>query len=412
MKRSLFIMLICGSNWVIAQDSLLVKYDDYLQSDREYQTGQQLAISLGQEGYHKESILIYRGLLEESPNNVDMLLGLGLVLGWSGDYGAALAALKKAIELTPEYADVWAAISRIKFWEHKLDDAIYAVDNWIKLMPLDPEGFLLKGKILAQLRMFGLARQAYSTAQSLGADRNLVLRLLGSMALDPQGVTWEYRGGGSYQSFDDGGDPWSAAELGIFYRNIKGSIYGGLRYVDRFGLSAVALDIDGYLTLPRGRYANFRVAAAPTAQVLPNYDFTVEGYRPIWINSEISASFRHMRFPNEQVNIFGISIGNYTRNLYFRISNLITPADDLKLYINVLVRQYLDVADNFIEIRYGSGYAIDQAENGSLPIIARSLALRGQWFPFKSVGLVVTVNAFKTSHYYRSGAGLMAVARF
>ena len=412
MKCSLYIIFICASNWLMAQDSLLLKYEEYLQSDRDYQTGQQLANSLGREGYYKESITLYRSILEDSPKDVDLLLGLGLVLGWSGDYRPAISILNEAAELAPEYADVWAAISRINFWDNNLDDALIAVDTWSQLMPSDPEGFLLKGKILAQLRKFGLARQAFTAAQRLGADRDSVRRLLSSMAMDSEGVKWEYRGGGSYQTIDNGGDPWSAAELGIIYRNIQGSVYTGVRYVNRFGLSAAALDLDGYLTLQRGRYVNVRVAIAPKAQVLPNYDFTAEGFLPIWKNSEISASFRHMSFPNDEVNIYGISIGKYTRNYFFRGSSLITPEDALKLYVNILVRRYLVVADHFIEIRYGTGYAIDQAENGSLPIIARSLGLKGQWYPFKSVGFLATVDTFRTSRYNRGGAALMAVVRF
>ena len=412
MKYSLYIIFICGSNWLMAQDSLLLKYEEYLQSGRDYQTGRQLANNLAREGYYNESITLYRSILDDSPNDVDMLLGLGLVLGWSGDYGSAISILNKAAELAPEYADVWAAISRINFWDNNLDDALIAVDTWSQLIPSDPEGFLLKGKILAQLRKFGLARQAFAAARSLGADRDSIRRLLSSMAIDTDGVKWEYRGGGSYQSIDNGGDPWSAAELGIYYRNIQGSVYAGVRRVNRFGLTAAALDIDGYLTLPRGRYVNVRVAIAPKAQVLPNYDFTAEGFQPFWKNSEISASFRYMSFPNDEVNIYGISIGNYTRNLFFRASSLITPENVLKLYINILVRQYLNVADNFIEIRYGTGYTIDQAKNGSLPIIARSLAFRGQCYPFKSVGLSITVNTFRTSRYNRGGAALMAVVRF
>ena len=67
----------------------------------------QLARVLGMRGQTEDALVLYRTLLDAHPSNADYLLGEAQMLGRLNRTGEALRSIETAIELAPDYEDLW-----------------------------------------------------------------------------------------------------------------------------------------------------------------------------------------------------------------------------------------------------------------------------------------------------------------
>jgi len=75
------------------------------------------------EGRFDEAEQQYREALSLSPDNADVMLQLGIVLGYLERYEEALGVLSRGIAMAPDYIDLHIAAARIKGWMGRLDEA-------------------------------------------------------------------------------------------------------------------------------------------------------------------------------------------------------------------------------------------------------------------------------------------------
>ena len=75
------------------------------------------------EGRFADAEQHYREALSLSPDNADVLLALGLVLGFQEHHEEALTVLDRAVAVAPDYTDIRLARTRIKLWMGRSDDA-------------------------------------------------------------------------------------------------------------------------------------------------------------------------------------------------------------------------------------------------------------------------------------------------
>ncbi len=75
------------------------------------------------EGRFNDAEQQYREALTLSPDNADVLLQLGMVLGFQDRHEEALAVLNQGIAVAPDYVDMRIAAARIKMWMGRTDEA-------------------------------------------------------------------------------------------------------------------------------------------------------------------------------------------------------------------------------------------------------------------------------------------------
>ncbi len=80
-----------------------------------------------------EAIEIYRRTLEMAPDDVDTHNDLGLALHYSGNSEAALAALKKGVEVNPRFQRIWLTLGFVQLNTEESDQARFAFMEAINL---------------------------------------------------------------------------------------------------------------------------------------------------------------------------------------------------------------------------------------------------------------------------------------
>lgn len=87
------------------------------------------------EGRFGEAEQRYREALTISPDNADVLLHLGIVLGILERHEEALAVLSRGIANAPDYIDLHIAVARIKGWMGRLDEAEADINYILSIDP-------------------------------------------------------------------------------------------------------------------------------------------------------------------------------------------------------------------------------------------------------------------------------------
>lgn len=75
------------------------------------------------DGRFDEAVDIFHQLSEQQPGNADVFLQLGLALTAQKDFRAAEDALRRALDLAPDYDDVRLALARLAYYRNELEHA-------------------------------------------------------------------------------------------------------------------------------------------------------------------------------------------------------------------------------------------------------------------------------------------------
>jgi tetratricopeptide (TPR) repeat protein len=89
-------------------------------------------VAASKAGNYDESIAKFNETLALAPNCQDCYYNIGYANAQKKDWAAAEAAYKKAVELKPDYAEAWNALSAVYNQQKKLDEALAASANAAK----------------------------------------------------------------------------------------------------------------------------------------------------------------------------------------------------------------------------------------------------------------------------------------
>jgi YaiO family outer membrane protein len=130
-----------------------------------------------------------------------------------------------------------------------------------------------------------------------------------------------------------------------------------MEYLDarRFDTGDYALALDAYVDTWRRAYMNLRYQYAPNASVFPRDSYRAEVFQGIGKGWELSGSYDHLDFTGSSTSLYGVGIGTYTGDWYFRWRTLFIPsAARLGVSNRALARYYYaGNSDDFIEINGG-----------------------------------------------------------
>lgn len=87
------------------------------------------------EGRYAEAEAHYQEALSLSPDNTDVLLQLGLVIGFQKRYEESLTVLKRGSALAPDYIDIRIAAARVKYWMGRPEEARKDVEDILARNP-------------------------------------------------------------------------------------------------------------------------------------------------------------------------------------------------------------------------------------------------------------------------------------
>lgn len=128
------------------------------------------ALTSHQEGNLEKASELYHKILEENPNNVDVLYLLGILEAQRGNFKEALSLTERALELNPGSTSLYNSLGNILGQLGRLEEACLQYE---KALQLNPNSVLAHNNLanaLNKLNKFGEARKHYLEAISLKPD--------------------------------------------------------------------------------------------------------------------------------------------------------------------------------------------------------------------------------------------------
>ena len=329
---------------------------------KSYEARFQLARMLSYTNQHAEAIQLYTGLLATRPNNSDLLLARGRTYAWQGRWVEAEADLTAVTARLPNYGDAWSALGDMYLWSNRPDLAIKSYDRWIAAQPAEPRAYLARARAYRSVGDLKAARTDLETARAHGASAAELDRLLAALerraepeAAKPEGFLWSASLGYSFSHFSPDRDKWNEYSTSVRRYWERGSLAAEYLKANRFALTDTAVALDAYLDLWSRAYANVRYQYSSDAVLYPDHAYRVEVFQGVGQGWELSGSYDRMNFTNTNVNMYGIGLGKYTGNWYYRWRTLFIPSTAKSgVSHRAIARYYFSGdADDYVELNGG-----------------------------------------------------------
>ncbi len=329
---------------------------------KSYEARFQLARVLSYANQREEAIRLYTELLATRPNNSDLLLARGRAYAWEGRWSEAEADLTAVTSRLPAYGDAWSALGDMYLWSDRPGLAIKSYDRWIAVQPAEPRAYLARAKACRSVGNITAARTDLEMARAHGAAAVEVDRLLAALerrgeeaAVKPESFLWSASLSYGYSDFSPVRDRWYERSASVRRYWERGSLAAEYLEANRFRLSDSAVALDAYLDLWSRAYANVRYQYSSDAVLYPNGAYRAEifqGYGQGW---ELSGSYDRMNLTNTSVNMYGVGLGKYTGNWYFRWRTLFIPSTAKSgVSHRAIARYYFSGdADDYVELNGG-----------------------------------------------------------
>ena len=128
-------------------------------------------------GEKEQSLVTYRKMVKLQPKNAVAHYRLANALGNAGEAGAAEESLKQALALNPTFTEAMIAMVPLHLRAKRYAEAMGIAQQVQKQQPKAAAGHILEGNVLMAEQKFPQAIKAYETAQSLGKNAGILVRL-------------------------------------------------------------------------------------------------------------------------------------------------------------------------------------------------------------------------------------------
>ncbi len=330
-----------------------------------YEAKFKLARALSYSNHRDEAIQLYTELLATRPNNSDLLLARGRTYTWVDRWKEAEADITAVTTRSPDYGDAWSALGDVYLWSDRPGKAVEAYGKWIVAEPANTRAYIARAKAHRSANELEAARADFEAARAHGAPDPEINDYLTSLQRQrqvpeseaPDTYKWFANLSYGYSEFSPINSTWHYYSASVRHYWQQGSL--AFEYLDslRFGSDDYALALDGYVDLWPRSYANVRYQYSPHAILYPQDSYRVEIFQGVGKGWELSGSYDHMDFGNSNVDMYGLGLGKYTGNWYFRWRTLFVPSPiALSISHHVLARYYFaGNGDDYFEMNGGFG---------------------------------------------------------
>lgn len=329
---------------------------------KSYEPKFQLARTLSFANQRDEAIRLFTELLAARPNNSDLLLARGRSYAWEGRWTEAETDLISVTTRSPDYGDAWSALGDMYLWSDRPDSAVTAYSRWVSANPAESRAYLARARAYRSAGNLAAARADLEMARTQGASAAEVDRLLASLerrsepeAVRPEGFRWGASVGYSTSSFSPDRDSWNEYTASVRRYWERGSLAVEYLKANRFGLSDDAVALDAYVDLWPRAYANLRYQHSPDGTLYPEQAYRAELFQGVGQGWELSGSYDRMNFTNSSVDMYGVGLGKYTGNWYFRWRTLFIPSTAKSGESHRAIARYYfsGDADDYVELNGG-----------------------------------------------------------
>lgn len=318
-----------------------------------------------EEDDYPKAIELTKKALEKSPDYADVRIFLGRLYTWSNKNSEARIAFERVLEENPGHEDASLAYASLEYWNDNSEKALFLVNNGVAEHPKSEDLLLLKAKILKDLQRYSDAsntlNQLLKVNPKLTEARSLGESIKNVSARNQVGVDYEY----VYfdKRFDD---PWHLASIDYSRSTKIGSIIGRLNYANRFASNGTQFNIDAYPSISDTFYAYLSGGIASSGSIFPEYRAGASLYANLPSAFEGEVGFRMLTF-DETTWIYTASIGKYISNFWLNARTYLTPDNEnVSQSYSLNLRYYIAGADDFLSLSMGTGISPDDNTNNIL----------------------------------------------
>lgn len=298
--------------------------------------------------------------LEGSPNYADILILVGRSYAWEGKNDSASIYLERAIIASPTYADGYSAYLDNLSWAGEFEQANSVLSRAKSNLgvPLPDEIRYKESRLnyykedydLAYDQAEALFEQDYKEEGFLAYIQNLQ-RLRRNNAI---GTTYDY------DTYFGDISPWNTFSLyGRTKTDLTGSLIARATYSSRFDDNGTLFELDAYPSLGEKAYAYLNIGGS-SASFFPKLRFGASIYYNLPKAWEIDAGYRYLGF-SEVTNIYTASLGKYVGNWWLNLRvNLIPDDSGVGTSGSFQARYYFKTAEDFFSIQLSTGVSPDE----------------------------------------------------
>ncbi|WBL21361.1 YaiO family outer membrane beta-barrel protein [Zunongwangia sp. HRR-M8] len=318
-----------------------------------------------EEDNYPKAIKFSKKALDQSPNYTGIRVFLGRLYTWSKNIDSARVEFEKVLKNNPGHEDGSFAYASLEYWNDDSKKALNIINNGLEAHPDSENLLLLKAKVLKDLKEYKLAQEANSRLLKINPGnteaRSLSQRLTTLSAKNQIGLTYDF----VYfdEQFDD---PWHLSSIDYSRQTKLGSVVARVNYANRFRTNAFQFEVDAYPSISKTFYAYVNAGISDKEGIFPDYRAGFSLYANLPWAMEAEAGFRLLGFDDETW-IYTASVGKYYKSFWFNFRTFLTPSNSsVSQSFSLITRYYLGGADDYLNLRIGTGLSPDNQTNNIL----------------------------------------------
>ena len=251
------------------------------------------------------AITIYKQMLNQHPEDVDIRLNLGKTYFLSGDYEKAENELSEVIQRAPKYEDAYQILANVYFASKNNKKAISELEKLYNVNPARKDILLKMFLTSVDDKEYTTARRYYKIIRAENTDMEIPEQYVRKL------MQWEvslYYG----TEFINNNSNWQDITLGTSYKFDNGiAIVGGYQNFKRFDKNNEMLSLSTYFTLPQKVAWYINAGFSPKPDFLPKerIDITMQPYLPEGFS--LLGSFSYLFTSYYDVSILSAGLEKY-----------------------------------------------------------------------------------------------------
>lgn len=348
MFLRIFILLSFLLNHVLLQAQVSLSADELFKAARN--------AAFEEKNDEKAKQLAKQALLQ-SPRYADIEIFLGRLYTWNKQYDSAVLQFEHVITYSSGNEDAGIAYTDLEYWNDHYQKALTVCNNSLSTNAASPDLLLRKAKILKALKQYKQASVIVDGLVKSDKRNDAALSLASSLkdaaAVNKIGINFDY------SHFDKQySQPWYLTSLSYSRQTTLGSVIGRINYANRFGSNGLQGELDAYPRISKTFYSYVSLGYSGS-NIFPKYRAGFSLYANLPRSFEADAGIRYLNF-GSGTYIYTFSIGKYYSNFLFALRTYITPGNaGASQSYNLSGRYYFTDADNYIELKVGTGISPD-----------------------------------------------------
>jgi len=303
--------------------------------------------------------------LQLSPDYADIKIFLGRLHTFSNNYDSARYYFIDVLKSNPGYEDASLAYSDMEYWNDNNRKALSICDSALSYHSASEALLIRKAKILSSLRRFTEAnifvQQVLNIDKNNSDARSLANRIKELSSKNKIGFSYDYI------YFDKQfSDPWHLASFEYTRRTGIGSVTGRVNYANRFTENGVQYEFDAYPRISKVFYTYINAGYSDNVGVFPQWRGGFSLYANLPKSFEGELGIRYLKFSGDPTWIYTAYLGKYYKSWLFSGRTYITPStftNTVSASYSVAARYYYGSADDWFGGTLGYGISPDDRFN-------------------------------------------------